>query len=1227
MKKATLLIAAAAMAAGATVNAQEKAAQDIRVYINPGHGGWGAGDRHLGTVKHGESPASGGIYSDTTGFFETNTNMWKGLAMMQRLREYGLKFDETKNQAPAGEVNDGIRYGAARDFSQNIVMSHVKNGVSPNLNVIAEEAEVNNFDFFISIHSNAISEGSSTNYPAFFVRGENGTEGNPGSVDAIKKFWPQAYSNPHSVWSAFSMDRIGMYYDVDFWAGDHLITTYSNGKSYKGYYAVIRQGVRGFLVEGYFHTYQPARHRAMNPAVCAVEGQAYARGFADYFGLAKETTGTVYGIVRDAHERFRHKYYNPAAGSDDVYMPLNNAKVVLLKGGVKVAEVTTDDEYNGAFVFDKVEPGEYTLQVTCEGYKEQAADQVVTVTVKAAEVAYPKVTLESTSYVPPKETYADYPDEIKNPAIRAAAEYNMTQAVAEKEIAQLAGKTVRRAIVKGDKVYVLAHDAAKAPTVVVLDAKTLDVVAEVSTAGTEGTEYALADIALTADGVMVGCAEELCHIAQSEVEEGETFGECNFYKWANNEQGIPAGDPQMWFKTSTTANFYKAYTGHTLAYAGTMERGSIYVPSASWYYSKKVWLNVLEIENGEKVSGRFCNVTRDGMSMDDLGSGFTFTVSPNNSQSFIVNSAKQAPRQFSAMDYSLEQTLGGQDVPVGMEREGYFKYAGHSMMAISDITADGKHAGVRVLDITDGLDKAAGVITSNTAIDAVEAPGTTLGRTVAVRNADDAVVGAELELYTIRGGKVSRFTTAGTEQPKVRGNWAYGLQAAPVDGQQGMYNVSFCLTDNANARVEVIDTDGKAVEVAAGAYVKGQNTVSVDMSKFEGKHNWQVVVENPGVPAVAKIAEQPFTASGVAIDLNPDSENYGTVYIAKHAQPRGISVLNPDLSLDPQSPYVTGVWDAAVGASPWRLAVMPNNNLLISDWGDAHGGLYVMDTKDKTKACTNFFAGTINKASGEWTCNGKVIGGSTAGMAFRGDDLISMQEDWPKDYTNSLVIYKGVGQRNQVDFEPTQPAEYLNTESYLGNLTIDIKVVPQGLAFGQVRGAGNNTKGYPSFVLTDHDGNIRFNSSVIETLNGSDGALGLSADGKTLYQQDASHNIRVYSVQWEPEVQLTELYSFAVDGGKLSYQMAFDPAGNLYLANRGTFRVYSLPRDKAEAVTPAPVAYMLNGAMSGIDNIKAETEAPEVLYNLNGIRVNRATATPGLYISRRGNTATKVVIK
>ena len=96
-----------------------KTADQVRIYINPGHGSWTGNDRPCQTI--GRQPYN--IENvDTTGFFESNTNLHKGFALLDKLVEAGVPFDRAKNQTNSNPD----RIGAALDMSQHIVMSHVK---------------------------------------------------------------------------------------------------------------------------------------------------------------------------------------------------------------------------------------------------------------------------------------------------------------------------------------------------------------------------------------------------------------------------------------------------------------------------------------------------------------------------------------------------------------------------------------------------------------------------------------------------------------------------------------------------------------------------------------------------------------------------------------------------------------------------------------------------------------------------------------------------------------------------------------------------------------------------------------------------------------------------------------------------------------------------------------------------------------------------------------------
>lgn len=442
MLSAIALLTASTLTSNAAV--VEKDPKDVKIYINPGHGGFNGNCRPMGTVKRGDNDG----YSDTTAFFESNTNLWKCLALYHKLVDYGVP-----------EYGSNALFDASNYKNQHIIMSRITNGTDENRSTVAANVEQFSPDIFISVHSNASPDGtigSNENYPLVIYRGEDyrstafsdtdygknwdyagtGLNGAGSSYEFSKLVYSHLATIEHEPYTTEWKDQYVSGYtplktehnvrgDVNLQDYFNLLnngsftlngnrgsgTTNSySGKTYYGYYGVMKHGAVGCLSEGYMHTYYPSVNRHMNKDVCAIEGISYAHAIADYFGWEKEKTGYIYGIVRDRNQTFTHTYYIPNQSTDDIYKPLNNCTVYLCdkygnrlynseKPETAKYKYVTDDEYNGAFVFYDLEPGDYTLDYECAGY--QAASQGLKstiVTVKANEISYPKAFLNAEGY-------------------------------------------------------------------------------------------------------------------------------------------------------------------------------------------------------------------------------------------------------------------------------------------------------------------------------------------------------------------------------------------------------------------------------------------------------------------------------------------------------------------------------------------------------------------------------------------------------------------------------------------------------------------------------------------------------------------------------------------------------------------------------------------------------------------------------------------------------------
>lgn len=1267
MKKSILTIA---LAAAVTLGAGAKTADELRVYINPGHGSWTANDRPCTLVGHG---AYSRTNTDTLSFFESNTNLWKGFGLMERLISYGLKFDRTLNQTGTG--ND---LGAARDMSNNIVMSRVKNGpyhedngtksqlgdaapkdleeYNRNLSEICAEVMANNFDMFISIHSNAATEGTTTNYPLVLYRGYDDCHGEEtGNLSAefqqacremASKIWPYAFSNKHAQWTYYSATNMNLRGDINFYGSTSTVA------GCKGYLGVLKHTTPGFLVEGYFHTYQPARHRAMNPDVCYIEGDAYGHGIADYFGLTKESAGKIYGIVRDLHEKYKDAAYKPNTGTNDAYKPLNGVKVILKKNGTEVATYTTDNYYNGAFVFS-VEPGTYTIETESADYK---AAEPVEVEVKAADVTFPEIFLESTAYEPPVIVYENYSDPYEgNKSVLPADEYVLKQEYVDQPIAQLEGKIVRRSVVRDGKMYVLAidkafeyaakleGDAKPKSTIVVIDLAT-KAVTEVSTEGMSGSLLDASDLQVTADGVLLACNMTKTQYSADYVESGDAGrGEFIIYKWENDANGMPTGNPAKFLSTTQSGRWFRAYPGK-FAYTGTAAEGKAYVTmptvTAPAYKMRSTTISVIDGED----AGAADHLSPNTYGEDVLGRDYTMVTSPLDKDKVYLIGVNGVVRE---MEYNIADKVEFLSKAGGALADskanglaGAFRFAGGSFLAMAD-NADGKNVGFSLYNISGNIAKSTSVGLTNGTVPEAEAKSVAVAaESQAVRDADGNVTDGFFNLYLLRDGKLTKATVKGVKQPQNRKEYAYGLSSADYNTAS---TVKFSLTgDAANVDIVLTPTEGgDDIVVPQGAMEAGEHSVSlVDAGMAEGKtYNWGVRVSGKAIATAGLVSADNngglAVRGGVVPITDPNYDSFGYVAV-NHGKNQGVDIYDPSgKKVASRALKGSALWGAKTTnqSNPMRGAER-EGKVVLAAWGDDACGISYMDPLDPTADPESMFAGE-KLSSGAYKYDEKIVGGGTPGVTFVGSGentrLYSFDEDGPA--ANNLVYWQ-LGSSWLIKVAP----EVVGYKSLLANNNVDLLGYGNGLFASQVRGAGNNAASTPVFVYIDNDSQeVTFNSADLYTddlataLDGGNSAVAITKDGKTLAAANAAGKIFVYDVAWQDtKPTLTFRYIVPIEGSAAWGHMRFDYAGNLhyYQREQGGYHVYALTDAAPVVTTPAKAGDLLKGGASGVSDIAAdgEKDAEAIYYNLNGVRVS-GTLTPGLYIRVQGDRAEKVVIK
>ena len=1206
MKKIFMILAAALL----TVSMSAADLTGKRIYVNPGHGSFGPNDRPMATIPYPELPKTG--MPDTLGFYESNTNLWKCMYLGEKLEAAGATVLYSRTQCGPwpytmvdGDYPDYTweEYKALPDYEK----------YNRALSEICEEVEANNIDYFISVHSNAATEGTTTNYPLFLYKGDDARS----SANYIEGNWEKC----NACWNY--RNEI-MTSGIDPSSAYKTSTNLRGCDNFYGYtLGVLKHSVSGYLVEGYFHTYQPARHRALNPDYCHMEGLAYYRGIVDYYGADKENVGYIMGTVKDLNNKMSNKLFTYTPKTNDQWVPCNGAEVILKKGGVEVARYNVDTLYNGIFVFEGLEPGDdYSLDASCDGYFPLADEYKVPFEVKANATTYPMIYLADTAWTPPVVVYEDYPNPAQPAYLGLPSVFEMTEQ-ATRDYTELIKGTVKRTLQSGDSTILLSHEEDGTPHIYLIKSS-LNTIDTISTMGINpvdpdnaGDYLALSDIALTCDGKLVGVNYVRCQYDDGQVDAGYKRGTKYFYIWDKL-----AGDARVWFTAQDGANSYRSDAGYTLAVKGESKDCQVLVSARHYnatsgggsfryscytvtegvpsyiFYGNSISLSQNPVHDG----------TRDGENIQ-------FTLSPRgDKKDFIMDADKVTPNEFRLPDaQNVNPTslgsISADLMHVKFNGATYFKYAGKALMAAPTTDAEGKVTGVQVLDITDGLDKAVVVKTTNTTLaEPVEAT---------YASASAKVKGTDLYLYLLVDGKIYSYTTTGVKQPVVPAISAHKLNVV-ADGAN--YVFSFEANSDAQAAKLVFYAEGAEVgAIDLANVVKGENTVTVAANELPGTEGQELTwaldltgntIANFGIIAQDKsLIESSTSRLFNAVNTNPESDKFGYFYVmhragsstSANAPKSGVYEYDYNYVKLNTEPYKGG--EEKFG-NPTRMSMDREGYLYVADWADGHSGIFMANTADMTQPFTQFFAGT-REGNGAFNNGGVYTGSSTPGCYVydNGEEvkLFVYNEDAKGTLpANGMAVYN-IGQEDGTilhKWETAPSAVYTLTGQ--ANTEGNPWGTSHGFFVSQVREDGQNNTSATSLKFYSNDGTEQMTATSDEykdIITGSNaGGYAVSADESVLVFNDGAKNFLVFDIVWEGDKPVMTLRHTINHGITKIRQMNWDYAGNLVCTGDESISVVALPSAENNTLIPAKKALTV---VVGNQGTSVENIATEATLDLN----------------------------
>lgn len=653
----------------------------VRIYLNPGHGGWnGVNDRHIATIPFPEYVDG---HVDTLGFWESSSNLKVAYDLYELLTEAGatVQMSRWTNQS-------GTRDNGTLDWDGKVIGEDKPSITNPNIgdrafSLIKEEANAMNADMLLSIHSNAASSvGQAANYVACFLPG-------------VQEDW--AYQK-----GATSQKSVEYADKVYYYMYDNLLDCLHEGTqddtkywTFTKAYSLLTPGCNSptVLCEASFHSYLPNTHRFLNRNYQTLEAYRFYYAICDIWKADFPTTAIVCGDVRSKNFKETRadmgSYIAKPTNHDmpkDKWKTMDNAKVELLQNGQVVQTTYTDNYCNGIYTFYDVQPGEYQVRVNAH----HAVEEIIDITAVAGKTTTSNIYVTDSAYIRPLTP--DFPNQAENATL---AEKVVLEEYPIVPTPFLDGMNIRRMLTQGTKTYVL-NDKSE---IYVINTYTGQQISKLSTKGIDMTAtLPLSDIALTSDSVLLACNK--VSVAKS-----NPTTQMNVYKWDNDN-----ADPTVLYSLQHAAGYTSAELGETMTVTGNIWWHKLFVSAVSEDSKRYITIFGIEYMSNDVETGikqtKFM-ASRNTYTEAKWGSDFYLQVAPTEDDSyFIVDGANVEMTEYTfdwnATDRSALvklNTLDADELPMASYGASFFQYAGtyYSIMPICD--ANGLNFGMQLYEI------------------------------------------------------------------------------------------------------------------------------------------------------------------------------------------------------------------------------------------------------------------------------------------------------------------------------------------------------------------------------------------------------------------------------------------------------------------------------------------------------------------------------------------------
>ena len=802
--------------------------------------------------------------------------------------------------------------------------------------------------------------------------------------------------------------------------------------------------------------------------------------------------------------------------------------------------------------------------------------------------------------------------------------------------AAISGKTIRRSVYYNGSFYILAVDGSKNPYLYKVNAETEALEAVLPTdfcSVSANGFYKLSDIAITSDGVLVGCNNEKCTTASTP---GQYL---KFYKW-----DLRTLTGEFWFSpenvTATgnpaAGNYANASSGSTMAYNGSLASGTISFRAQTLGSTNgKSRYGYVTISNG---SPTVVKRSQNNTFMDKYDN--VELTAAQTSGHFIFMSDTQAPLEFSLGTDVNTANEHGTFATAGVHGITFFTANAHNYMTVPSASD------VKIYDVSSGLASASliSTLTYNTTATYRTAYGFKDGDdfkaylladndivTLHILITAESITLNESTIYLPVGGT---FTLTPSILPvEASGNtitWTTGNSSiatvsegvvtavaigsttitAEVDGETATCTINVCApvahilpyelrrTDNGNGtytftfKSNTSATSGKIIfyqngvkkgEVAiASSITAGANEVIIAKSalpQIEGVMTWSVELTGAESRVVGKLSDSAdkyryYHVRGISANVYPNTEGFGNIYITMPKDG------GSDGSCTRTKEQTRGIFqlDAAL-----NLKNPTNAGYTCGlSWPDTYyapfraavgeDGLLYVSGNDESDSYKGVWV-LDNPDASSGTFHSIISGTAEQGLCVTGTGSQKKLYTFEGSGTNGNIMEYAIGNNVPYTGAGTVISSAADAKMIFGRTTSATNVAADGnggLWLYEYREAENSTYVCLSHLNSSRELDYNSNSAALGLTNSLRGGFAVNAK-KNLIACGTKAKVTIFSVSWNGSgvPVLTKLYEIPISGNYID-GITFDYADNLYVITSSTEYLYVYALPTANNTTEVP---------------------------------------------------------